>query len=112
MATAGGRGRDQRVLTFGGIGKFIAIGLLTIVAVVYAVNRPESGGGTLAGLTIVRIDSRSAGTYDGTFSARVTIYNGSGKTLRPLRTIVLTPAGSEWSWPKQWQSGVRPLVRL
>jgi hypothetical protein len=62
--------------------------------------------GALAGLTIVRIDSRSAGTYDGTFYARATIYNGSGKTLHrvnangtPLAWSSARRASRRRTWP-------------
>jgi hypothetical protein len=63
--------------------KTVGIVLLTLMAVVYAVHRGE--GGTIAGLTIERIDGRSMGVYDGTFMAHVIIYNGTGKALSRIK---------------------------
>lgn len=65
------------------IAKAIGIGLLALLAIVYAGHR--GNGGTIAGLTIERIDSRSLGTYDGTFLAHVVIYNGTGKPLSSIK---------------------------
>ena len=65
------------------IAKAIGIGLLALLAIVFASHRGD--GGTIAGLTIERIDSRSVGTYDGTFLAHVVIYNGTGKALSRIK---------------------------
>jgi len=36
--------------------------------------------------------------------------NPATAASKPLRTSVGQPTGSEWSWPKQWQSGARPFA--
>lgn len=63
--------------------KAVGIGLLALLAIVYAVHNGD--GGTIEGLTIQRIDGRSLGVYDGTFMAHVIIYNGTGKALSRIK---------------------------
>ena len=45
-------------------------------------------------------------------SKPATSTNAATAASAPLRRRVPRPAGAEWSWPKQWQSGACPRARL